>query len=870
MSFIKSLGGQQFFRAQVDLHKSYSANPINQDMVHRAESPADSEHEVDISEWLTASAKQNTQKFISPGELLPQDSDEDEEFISNQRLVANRKTKGQKIFKGGAFQTMGLNQTLLKAITHKGFKVPTPIQRKTIPLLLQGRDVVGMARTGSGKTAAFVIPMIEKLKTHTAKAILQRVGARAIIMSPSRELAIQSLKVVRELGKGTDLKSALLVGGDSLEDQFGLMVNNPDMQVALVFFHLILFEMGFASQLSEVLYKLPDSRQTLLFSATLPKSLVEFAKAGLQEPILVRLDVDNKISTELESAFFSIKSADKEGSLLYLLQEVIQIPLDLNEQEQNIMTDGKKKRKHTQGQYQATSQYSTILFCATKHHVEYLSRFLTLAGYKVSLVYGSLDQVARRAHIEAFRNGRSNILIVTDVAARGIDIPLLSNVINYDFPAEPKIFVHRVGRTARAGRRGWAYSFVRAEDASYLLDLQLFLGRGIVSTGKNVVDYTRDVVLGCMPREEVEKCSEWVTKVMGEDAELSSLKGVVGKSERLYLKTRPNASTESIKRAKKVVESRAWYTVNPLLACKSSDANEMREKLLAKVSGFRPSETVFEIGCRGLKRTEAADVMRRRRDLITPAARKTIDNERQNSGDETLPSEDEDVDLDGVFSISMSTRKRKKPKMISFRDSENFISHYAPTSAIEESGYSISKGTNKSFAEAARGATMDLVHDETVDQFGAAQRIKGQRWDPKKKNFVNKMNDEDGSKGGAPKMIRGESGVKIPATYKSGRFEAWRSSHKTKVPRVGDEESNSQNTAIGNGKRFKHRKIQAPKLPDKARDDYHSRKKRVHEAREKGLYGKAKSELKNLSAIRRDKRLKEKRKAKNARPSRKK
>lgn len=206
---------------------------------------------------------------------------------------------------------------MYKAIIHKGFKVPTPIQRKCIPIVLQGDDVVGMARTGSGKTAAFLIPMFEKLKAHSAK-----VGARALLLSPSRELALQTQKVCKELGKYTDLRSCVLVGGDSLDDQFSMLASNPDILIATPgrLLHLMvemeldlrtvqyvvfdeadrLFEMGFAVQLHEILSRLPPTRQTLLFSATLPKMLVDFAKAGLQEPTLIRLDADTKISRDLE------------------------------------------------------------------------------------------------------------------------------------------------------------------------------------------------------------------------------------------------------------------------------------------------------------------------------------------------------------------------------------------------------------------------------------------------------------------------------------------------------------------------------------------------------------------------------------------
>src|ERR1700760_778371 len=188
------------------------------------------------------------------------ESDGDEAFIAAQQAASNRKAsnlKGRTVKKGGGFQAMGLNAALLKAITRKGFSVPTPIQRKTIPLILDRQDVVGMARTGSGKTAAFVIPMIERLKAHSAK-----VGSRAIVLSPSRELALQTLKVVKDFGKGTDLRTILLVGGDSLEEQFSSMASNPDIIIATPgrFEHLKV-EMGL--ELSSVKYAVFDEADRL-------------------------------------------------------------------------------------------------------------------------------------------------------------------------------------------------------------------------------------------------------------------------------------------------------------------------------------------------------------------------------------------------------------------------------------------------------------------------------------------------------------------------------------------------------------------------------------------------------------------------------
>ena len=196
-------------------------------MAPRASSPALSENEFDISNALFGGGNINGKE--QDGDLGldlnigGEDGSDDEAFIAARQAASNRKNanvKGKSVKKGGGFQAMGLNAALLKAITHKGFSIPTPIQRKAIPLVMDGQDVVGMARTGSGKTAAFVIPMIEKLKTHSVK-----VGARGIIMSPSRELALQTLKVVKEFGRGTDLRTILLVGGDSLEDRMYFLWN---------------------------------------------------------------------------------------------------------------------------------------------------------------------------------------------------------------------------------------------------------------------------------------------------------------------------------------------------------------------------------------------------------------------------------------------------------------------------------------------------------------------------------------------------------------------------------------------------------------------------------------------------------------------
>lgn len=914
-------------------------------MFERARSSEALEDDFDIVSALVddhhAEAKSSPTQTPAVQDLaaLDVDASDDAPIIADLQTSANRKvtiarTRANKNKRG--FQAFGLNSHLLKAIARKGFTIPTPIQRKTIPLILDRQDVVGMARTGSGKTAAFVLPMIERLKVHNTK-----VGIRSLIMSPSRELALQTLKVCKEFGRGTDLRSVLLVGGDSLEEQFEAMASNPDIVIATPgrFVHLKvemgldlssvqyvvfdeadrLFEMGFAAQLTEILHALPSSRQTTLFSATLPKSLVEFAKAGLQEPRLVRLDAESKISQDLQNAFFTIKSADKEGALLHILHDVIKMPLGETEATTQI-----KSSEHHKEQYQSKkrkregtiavttnespTKHSTMIFVATKHHVEYVATILRQNGFAVSHAYGSLDQTARKIQVQNFRTGNTSLLVVTDVAARGIDIPVLANVINYDFPAQPKIFVHRVGRTARAGQRGWSYSLVRESDAPYLLDLQLFLSKKLIlgRAFDGTPNFADDVVVGAFAREKLEHHCEWASKLFEEDAEIAALRSVALRGEKLYLKTRNSASSESARRAKQITSSENWMGLNPLLIEGADDKAQKLEQMLVQVSSFKPQETIFEIGKRGTG-GEAGEIMKKRRSAVDAARKKRSDrqldvgdpkgieppsnesfvNHRALSEDKPGKAElrdsseasDLDVDLSSASSDELEitfSNTGKKSRSAGFRDTSFFMS-YEPSghNLAEDRAYGVHSGAstnNSHFVTAARSATMDIVNDDGGQGLAEPSSKARMRWDKKSKKYVARANDEDGSKG--VKYIRGEGGQKIAASFRSGRFDAWKRANKVKVlPRVGEAES----SAAGRGpsqlggvmRKWKHTKSEAPKEADKYRDDFHKRKKRVDEAKEarRGRYreGAGRNEIKSVDAVRKERKLKERRREKNGR-----
>ncbi|RHY35336.1 hypothetical protein DYB32_000189 [Aphanomyces invadans] len=508
----------------------------------------------------------------------------------------------KKATKQGGFQSLGLSPPIFKAVMAMGYKVPTPIQRKSLPHVLSGKDVVAMARTGSGKTAAFLIPMLEKLKEHSKK-----VGVRALVLSPTRELAVQTIKFAKSLAKYTDIKCGLIVGGDSMEQQFELIASNPDVIVATPgrLMHLLqeipefnlqaieyvcfdeadrIFEMGFAEQLHEILSNMPASRQTLLFSATLPRALVQFARAGLTEPELIRLDVENQISDQLKVSFFTMRTEDKNAALIYLLRDMIP----------------------------ATDQ--TIVFAATRHHVEFLHELLKTVHLDSSCVYGDMDQTSRKINIGKFRAKKTPILIVTDVAARGIDIPLLNNVINYTFPPTPKLFVHRVGRAARAGRSGVAFNFVDPDEMPFMVDLHLYLGRRLEdSTPTDVPPYSlstmtvEQVHYGTLPQSIVDAENEGLRETLTRHSVIAPLVSVCANAYKMYCRSRAEPSKQSIKRSKELPMKK----VHPLFLDAMDDSLAGKEAYLDKLKGFRPNATIFEIavGTHSLKKTSPGLVM---------------------------------------------------------------------------------------------------------------------------------------------------------------------------------------------------------------------------------------------------------------------
>ncbi|XP_062173725.1 putative DEAD-box ATP-dependent RNA helicase 29 [Alnus glutinosa] len=757
----------------------------------------------------------------------------EKELYVSSKAELKRKEKQQKKAKSGGFESLGLSPDVYRGIKRKGYRVPTPIQRKTMPLILSGADVVAMARTGSGKTAAFLVPMLERLRRHAPQA-----GPRALILSPTRDLALQTLKFAKDLGRFTDLNISLLVGGDSMESQFEELAHSPDIIIATpgrLMHHLSevddmslrtveyvvfdeadsLFGMGFAEQLHKILVQLSENRQTLLFSATLPSALAEFAKAGLREPQLVRLDLDTRISPDLKVIFFTLRHEEKNAALLYLIRE------------------------------QISSDQQTLIFVSTKHHVEFLNMLFREEGIEPSVCYGAMDQDARKIHVSRFRSRKTMVLIVTDVAARGIDIPLLDNVINWDFPPKPKIFVHRVGRAARAGRTGTAFSFVTSEDMPYLLDLHLFLSKPI-RAAPNEEEVLQDMdgvmskidqavangetVYGRFPQTVIDLVSDRVRETIDSSAELTSLQKTCTNAFRLYLKTKPLPSKESIRRSKELPREGS----HPMFRSVLGGGELMALAFSERLKMFRPKQTILEAEGEAAKSkhlqgpsSQWVDVMKKKR-AIHEEIINLVHQQRSNNHVEKEISPE----------IVSSNEKEKKAcgpkrKAKGFKDEEYYISS-VQTNHHMEAGLAV--GANQDFgSNRLETAVLDLVGDD-----GASMQKQKSRyhWDKRGKKYVKLNNGERVTASG---KIKTESGAKVKGK-KTGIYEKWKQRSHNRISLKGT-------SSEGNAE-------ESPSMPGDRRLQGNNRKFRGSKKQHSVPNAHVRSEIKDLEQVRKERQKK--------------
>lgn len=361
-----------------------------------------------------------------------------------------------------SFHTLGLSEPLLRDLTAAGLLAPTPIQAQAIPPALEGRDVIGCAQTGTGKTAAFVVPMIERL------SVLPKGHPQALILAPTRELALQIFDSIEKLGRSHNISATVIVGGSDMQAQIRGLRQRPDILVAtpgrlldhmwngtvnmLPIKILVLDEadrmldMGFAPQINQILDALPLERQTLLFSATLPTDVTRLVQASLKDAVRVMVTPHSTTAEGVTQAVHYTTFHEKTNLLVSLL---------------------------------GVERGTVLVFVRTKSRVDRLGQTLEQAGHRVAVIHGDRTLPQRLRALDGFKRGQVRILVATDVAARGIDVANIGHVVNYDLPNSPEDYIHRIGRTARMKMTGRATSFVTAEDHDQLKAIETLLGHPV-------------------------------------------------------------------------------------------------------------------------------------------------------------------------------------------------------------------------------------------------------------------------------------------------------------------------------------------------------------------------------------------------------
>ncbi len=369
------------------------------------------------------------------------------------------------------FEVFNFHPTVAAGVLEAGYITPTPIQAKAIPPILKRCDVMGLAQTGTGKTAAFVLPILNRLMGDT------KGGIRALIMAPTRELAEQIHQAVEILGRKTRLKSVTIYGGVNINPQIkklkhaDIVVACPGRLLDHIGRHTInlsqlkvlvldeadqMFDMGFLPDIRRILAHLPQKRQALLFSATMPTEIRRLSGEILRNPTTVKIGETAPADT-VSHALYPVAQHLKTGLLLNLLG--------------------------------TTSAGSVLVFTRTKHRARNLGKKLSVAGYRSASLQGNLSQGKRQAAMDGFRDGTFQILVATDIAARGIDVTKVSHVINYDIPSTPEAYIHRIGRTGRADRSGEAFTFVTEEDKDMVRAINRILDSNIEKRTLPTFDY---------------------------------------------------------------------------------------------------------------------------------------------------------------------------------------------------------------------------------------------------------------------------------------------------------------------------------------------------------------------------------------------
>ena len=359
------------------------------------------------------------------------------------------------------FQDLGLKKSILNSIKRAGFTAPSPIQEEAIPHILQGKDIVGQAHTGTGKTAAFSLPALNNMSLNE--------GVELLVITPTRELATQVSDEIYKYGRDLGVKTVTVYGGSSYKRQLDLIsrgahvvVATPGRLLDILKKNMLedfapkmvvldeadeMLDMGFLDDINEIFSYLPTTRQTLLFSATMPQPIKTLAQRILQEPVFVSITKGETTNADIEQLYYVIEESERDAAIIRLM-------------------DSEKPKK-------------SVVFCRTKSEVDRLATVLTSSGYTASGLHGDMEQRQRESVIKSFKNGEVDVLVATDVAARGIHVNGITHVFNYHIPFDPESYVHRIGRTGRAGTKGKAITLLTPLEFKELKRIKQKVGSNI-------------------------------------------------------------------------------------------------------------------------------------------------------------------------------------------------------------------------------------------------------------------------------------------------------------------------------------------------------------------------------------------------------
>jgi ATP-dependent RNA helicase RhlE len=378
------------------------------------------------------------------------------------------------------FKELDISEPILKALTDKKYDSPTPIQEKAIPLALKDNDLLGIAQTGTGKTAAFAIPIIQQLDKSRSKGRKREI--KALILTPTRELAIQIDECFTDYSKYTDLRHTVIFGGvnqkpqiDKLKRGIDILVATPGRLLDLINQRYIslsyvryfvldeadrMLDMGFIHAIKQLLPMLPRQKQTLFFSATMPVAIARLSKSILHNPVKVEVAPVSSVADRIDQHLYFVEKPQKSELLISLL--------------------GKEQNK------------SVLVFSRTKHGADKIARILNKKGIDCEAIHGNKTQGARQRALANFKSRKTRVIVATDIASRGIDIANLEIVINYDLPDVAETYVHRIGRTGRAGHRGTALTFCSQEEHSMVRNIQKLTGKTL---NTRLISVQKDVTL---------------------------------------------------------------------------------------------------------------------------------------------------------------------------------------------------------------------------------------------------------------------------------------------------------------------------------------------------------------------------------------